>query len=230
MQRHEYIENVIKAHVPNNHHIWLEWPYKSWHTHIFKHVICFIHFISDCLLPTVSGTCKGFFPRFSYHQSTKSCTKFIYGGCKGNANNYLTVEECNKACVHTQPSTHSNSVCSLPTVSGTCKGYFPRFSYHESTTSCTQFIYGGCDGNANNFPTVEECNKACVHTPLSIHTNSDNSACSLPTVPGMCDAYFPRFSYHSDTNKCTQFIYGGCGGNQNNFLTENECNKSCVTY
>ena len=66
-------------------------------THIFKRVIYFIHFISDCLLPTVSGTCKGFFPRFSYHQSTKSCTKFIYGGCKGNANNYLTVEECNKA-------------------------------------------------------------------------------------------------------------------------------------
>jgi hypothetical protein len=70
---------------------------------------------------------------------------------------------------------------------------------------------------------VTECNKACVHTPLSIHTNSDNSACSLPTVPGMCRGYFPRFSYHSDTNKCTQFIFGGCGGNQNNFLTENEC-------
>ena len=121
------------------------------------------------------------------------------------------------------------SDCSLPIVSGPCFAYFPRFSYHTSTNNCTRFVYGGCQGNANNFLTVEECNKACVHTQPSTHTNSANSTCSLPTLSGLCDAYFPRFSYHPDTNKCTQFIYGGCGGNQNNFLTENECNKSCVT-
>jgi len=51
--------------------------------------------------------------------------------------------------------------------------------------------------------------------------------CKLPAAPGLCLAYFPRWFFNSKTGKCEKFIYGGCGGNKNNFLTKEDCEKTC---
>ncbi|CAH3137112.1 unnamed protein product [Pocillopora meandrina] len=52
-------------------------------------------------------------------------------------------------------------VCNLPKFQGPCRAAIPRFYYNSDTGECEQFIYGGCDGNANNFDTKEECEKKC---------------------------------------------------------------------
>lgn len=36
-----------------------------------------------------------------------------------------------------------------------------------------------------------------------------------------------RYAYNKDTGRCETFTYGGCRGNRNNFLTENDCMNSC---
>jgi hypothetical protein len=65
--------------------------------------------------------------------------------------------------------------CTAPAVTGTCEAYFERW-YHDVVTGlCRPFVYGGCDGNANNYETVEECQKACPGGPL------DYDACEAPT-------------------------------------------------
>ena len=51
--------------------------------------------------------------------------------------------------------------------------------------------------------------------------------CSQPQIGGNCLAYFPRWWYNVRTNQCERFIYGGCGGNQNNFETETACQRRC---
>lgn len=51
--------------------------------------------------------------------------------------------------------------CTLSQSPGRCRGYFPRFWYNEATKSCEPFIYGGCQGNENNFMTKEACEEAC---------------------------------------------------------------------
>uniref|UniRef100_A0A8C0HLQ3 BPTI/Kunitz inhibitor domain-containing protein n=1 Tax=Buteo japonicus TaxID=224669 RepID=A0A8C0HLQ3_9AVES len=51
--------------------------------------------------------------------------------------------------------------------------------------------------------------------------------CYLPSVCGSCKALFRRFFFNASSQQCEEFIYGGCGGNRNNFETEGECFRAC---
>ena len=44
---------------------------------------------------------------------------------------------------------------------------------------------------------------------------------------GECKAFTSRYYYDMDVQKCIMFIYGGCGGNGNNFGTKLECSSNC---
>ncbi|KAJ8707072.1 hypothetical protein PYW08_011206 [Mythimna loreyi] len=62
----------------------------------------------------------------------------------------------------------------------------------------------------------------------NVYANKDIAdICKQPIVQGLCLAYFPRYAYNCHTGKCERFIYGGCGGNENNFMTMRECCKAC---
>uniref|UniRef100_A0A098LYG2 Kunitz n=1 Tax=Pantherophis guttatus TaxID=94885 RepID=A0A098LYG2_PANGU len=63
-------------------------------------------------------------------------------------------------------------------------------------------------------------------TPVS--SQDRPKLCHLPHEAGPCQVYIPRFYYSSTSNKCQQFIYGGCQGNANNFKTKDECHFTCV--
>jgi hypothetical protein len=47
---------------------------------------------------------------------------------------------------------------------------------------------------------------------------------------GPCRGNFPRFGYDPESKSCVQFTYGGCAGNDNNYLTKEACEKSCLIY
>lgn len=51
-----------------------------------------------CLLPPDEGPCRAMVPRWYYDRHTQSCQEFTYGGCYGNANNFLTFDDCEKSC------------------------------------------------------------------------------------------------------------------------------------
>lgn len=52
-------------------------------------------------------------------------------------------------------------VCTLPADVGRCRASFERYYFDSETNQCMKFIYGGCDGNGNNFQSFEECQKRC---------------------------------------------------------------------
>merc|ERR1719317_1331046 len=52
-----------------------------------------------CSLPKEDGLCRASFPRFFFDVETGECQQFTYGGCRGNKNNFLTIESCKKACM-----------------------------------------------------------------------------------------------------------------------------------
>ena len=64
---------------------------------------------------------------------------------------------------------------------------------------------------------------------LLINCDKDDpldESCLLVPDPGLCQAAFPRYYYSSETEKCTQFLWGGCGGVVP-FETLEECKNAC---
>ncbi|KAG6445177.1 trypsin inhibitor [Manduca sexta] len=55
-----------------------------------------------------------------------------------------------------------------------------------------------------------------------------NVMCLQELKTGMCFGYFPRYGYDPSIKQCKKFVYGGCHGNQNNFATLEECEKTCT--
>uniref|UniRef100_A0A4W3I7C0 BPTI/Kunitz inhibitor domain-containing protein n=1 Tax=Callorhinchus milii TaxID=7868 RepID=A0A4W3I7C0_CALMI len=52
--------------------------------------------------------------------------------------------------------------------------------------------------------------------------------CQQPMETGPCRGMFLQWWYNSKTRKCTQFVFGGCRGNQNKFETKKECEATCA--
>nr|XP_014337904.1 PREDICTED: trophoblast Kunitz domain protein 1 isoform X4 [Bos mutus] len=57
--------------------------------------------------------------------------------------------------------------------------------------------------------------------------DSKPAFCLEPKVTGHSKSSWPRYFYNAETGHCEQFTYGGLGGNKNNFITEEECMKTC---
>jgi len=54
------------------------------------------------------------------------------------------------------------------------------------------------------------------------------TTCVLPVDVGPCLRMSTRWRYEPDLKRCTSFFYGGCGGNENNFLSEKSCRHYCI--
>lgn len=71
-----------------------------------------------------------------------------------------------------------------------------------------------------------------IHTHKSEISSSEdtpiNPRCNLSLDQGSCRNYSIHWYYDNQANSCAQFWYGGCGGNDNRYETEDECKKTCV--
>uniref|UniRef100_A0A8C3HWC6 Collagen type VI alpha 3 chain n=1 Tax=Chrysemys picta bellii TaxID=8478 RepID=A0A8C3HWC6_CHRPI len=52
--------------------------------------------------------------------------------------------------------------------------------------------------------------------------------CRLQKEEGTCRDFVLKWYYDSETKSCARFWYGGCGGNENKFNTQKECEKVCI--
>lgn len=43
-----------------------------------------------------------------------------------------------------------------------------------------------------------------------------------------CMALFYKYFHNTKTGECEQFVYGGCGGNENRFNTKEDCEAYCI--
>ncbi|CAG0924842.1 unnamed protein product, partial [Notodromas monacha] len=201
-----------------------------------------------CSLPVEKGRCMGSFRRFYYDPQKAACVGFFFGGCKGNANNFISIQQCldkkfQKAynlCVFLMSnavSKHSinlSGVCYQPVQPGPCKASIKRYYYDPTNGFCKEFNYGGCKGNRNKFSKLQTCVKACSgqDRPDAQQVNQRRKTeiidpCLQPVVKGPCRMFFKQYFFSARSGKCSSFFYGGCLGNDNRFPTEDACVNAC---
>ncbi|XP_051494442.1 amyloid beta precursor like protein 2 isoform X1 [Apus apus] len=73
-------------------------------------------------------------------------------------------------------------------------------------------------------PTEPSSDKAAPEKEVS---SDMKSVCSQEALTGPCRAVMPRWYFDPNKRKCIRFIYGGCGGNRNNFESEEYCMAVC---
>ncbi|XP_063871699.1 papilin-like isoform X8 [Scylla paramamosain] len=184
--------------------------------------------MESCYLPQVVGPCTGSVPSWYHDTQTGTCKSFIYGGCLGNNNRYISKEECEEKCVIPEKTDFDEDVCYLASSPGNCDEHEQRWFFDAAVGQCKSFVYSGCGGNNNNFATYEDCENSCGNQrkiPVEVDFNAE--FCFLEKNEGRCEDYRVYWYYNSETGVCRQFMYGGCEGNENRFKSRDECESKC---
>lgn len=85
-----------------------------------------------------------------------------------------------------------------------------------------------CFQHPNAMCVADPCDNCTVHF---FNQDGDEvscqAKCSQPIEAGNCRSALPHYAYNATGKKCQLFMYGGCGGNDNNFSTLEECQQEC---
>ncbi len=111
---------------------------------------------ADCWATVERGECDEQRVDWFYDAVRGDCQVFAHGGCEDGRNRFETYNECRVSCQR-----QGQGLCSLPAVQGPCKHWEARWAYNSLAKQCLAFVYGGCDGNENNFRTRQDCEASC---------------------------------------------------------------------
>lgn len=107
------------------------------------------------------------------------------------------------------------SLCELPVESGPCRAAISRYAFHSATGRCELFTYGGCQGNANNFETLEACEARCGSSSAPSTCGSSERACSSGELcdfsSDSCGAAGDRGICRARPRACTEIFAPVCG-------------------
>lgn len=166
-----------------------------------------------CFLEEDPGICRGYITRYFYNNQSKQCERFKYGGCLGNLNNFESLEEC-------------KNTCELPL------NAFEDDDSRTQTDSVNNNSLAPHDAVNNNSLVPHDAvkNNSLAPQPTKVTRFLEYrgpSLCKTPADRGLCRANETRFYFDFSIRKCRPFLYTGCGGNENNFISKEECITAC---
>ncbi|OQR74224.1 hypothetical protein BIW11_09215 [Tropilaelaps mercedesae] len=147
--------------------------------------------------------------------------------CFGHPDAMCVADPCNECAIHFVDAAGDKVDCEATCDQTAFKtvpchansGIRPRvrYTFNQTSQQCERFEYQ-CNGNDNNFESVQECEQLC---------KKPKSVCELPKDSGLCMGAFMKWWFNPITAECEEFTYGGCGGNANNFETKAACDMRC---
>ncbi|EFP02057.1 hypothetical protein CRE_22819 [Caenorhabditis remanei] len=171
--------------------------------------------------------------RWFFDPATRLCQPFYYKGFKGNQNNFMSYDTCNRACGATN----------------VCPGGSPQMSIHTHLLSCNSesdcpYYHDCIQSTPHNLccpkvlvaqpppplpipaPVPQEPSNLVIDIiPAPQHPHPSNNLCDQPVDVGFGHQSEHRWAFSN--GQCTSFLYAGQGGNMNNFLTRTDCVKTC---
>jgi papilin len=208
--------------------------------------------VQFCELEMAPGNCsqKQNYKWF-YDKNLRYCRQFHFSGCNGNENKFETRQQCVQICEKPK----RKEICNSNKVYGPCSENIKRWYLDIETHLCEEFTYSGCLGNDNNFESKDECQNYCweylshnlegvqyqtqkkseIKQTIVIKDNDTSkiNICNLRKDEGEhCDnngKQLERWYFNPSMFVCLQLDFKGCGGNDNNFLTKENCEKECNT-
>ncbi|KAM8836393.1 WAP, Kazal, immunoglobulin, Kunitz and NTR domain-containing protein 2-like [Spinachia spinachia] len=120
----------------------------------------------ECLKPPDSAEdCGSEMEKVSWYYEPKSNSCFSFTHCHIGKQQARKVFETYQGCMQCCGPEIAGA-CGLPSLQGPCKAYEPRWAYSSTLQQCQSFIYGGCDGNDNNFESKDACDETCPYSKI----------------------------------------------------------------
>lgn len=88
-------------------------------------------------------------------------------------------------------------------------------------------IFDAFDDSEADEPTTNVAMTTTTTTTTESVEEVVRDVCWANAETGPCRAMLPRWYFDRQEGRCVQFIYGGCGGNRNNFDSEEYCLAVC---
>ncbi|PAV63081.1 hypothetical protein WR25_17324 [Diploscapter pachys] len=149
--------------------------------------------------------------RWYFDSSSSLCLPFIFKGFKGNQNNFVSYEACRRACGGRTVCANGDPLMPEPANIDCATG--------SSTCSLDYSCTAIGAGHSLCCPTTPQLSSAAVAVV------SNASPCEQLIDSGFGSDSHHRWAY--DGGQCVSFLYKGHGGNQNNFLTRQDCESIC---
>lgn len=100
--------------------------------------------------------------------------------------------------------------------------------YSKDEDKCQPFFYNGAGGNRNRFSNETHCLQTCSNKYSELFPDGDK-ACLLPKERGDCRGMILRWYYDDSIRDCDTFLFSGCHGNGNKFISKKECRSLCAS-
>lgn len=112
-----------------------------------------------------------------------------------------------------------------------------RWFYDAPTKMCRKYLFQNCLLGNNSFESHSKCTESCVRDNKLIRSVADSTQpkrihkCQQTSDKGHClyHAYSAQWLWYFNpvTLRCEQFLYSGCGGNENRFESKKLCWHTC---
>ncbi|XP_049511990.1 kunitz-type serine protease inhibitor bitisilin-3-like [Dermacentor silvarum] len=153
---------------------------------------------------------------YYYDNNTDKCVFYNESRtCGPQRHLFPSEEQCNWGC-------RTDTICKLPLDEGSECGQSGELMYYYDDTKkeCDLFFYKGCEGNANRFVSVRECEVICRGQRCDLPIKDDDGICNPK-----------RTTYHfrgkDGASSCVKKT-NGCDRSAQNFKKESDCRRVCI--